>query len=177
VKNFAVIDATTWEAMANSIVALLPKLGVSVAVLAAFWIAAALAAAAIARVGRSRRLDPDVIGLLAQSSKIALLVFGMITALGTMGIDVSAMVAGVGLTSLALGLALKEVVSNAIAGVLILFYKPFKRGDVVAVLTFKGRASEINLRYTTLETPEGRVFVPNTLLLTNAMIVSPENGH
>jgi small-conductance mechanosensitive channel len=102
---------------------------------------------------------------------VGLLLFGVITALGTMGVNVSAMVAGLGLTGLALGLALKEVVSNAVAGVLILIYKPFKRGDVVAVLTFKGRTSEINLRYTTLDTPEGRVFVPNMLLLTNVMMV------
>jgi small-conductance mechanosensitive channel len=142
-----------------------------VAVFLAFWLAAVLAAGAIGRLGRSRRVDPDVVGLLAQSSKVGLLLFGAITALGTLGVNVSAMVAGLGLTGLALGLALKEVVSNAIAGVLILIYKPFKRGDVVAVLAFKGRASEINLRYTTLDTPEGRVFVPNTLLLTNVMTV------
>ncbi len=167
------IDAKTWDALVDGAVARLPVLGVGAIMLLAFWIAASVASAAISRLGRSRRLDPDVTGLLAQSSKVALLIFGVITALGTIGIDVTALVAGLGLTSLALGLALKEVVSNAIAGALILLYKPFKRGDTVAVLAFKGIASEINLRYTTLDTPDGRVFVPNTLLLTNAMVVAP----
>jgi small-conductance mechanosensitive channel len=165
------ITPEQWNNLLKDAMGLLPRLGASVAVFLAFWLAAVLAAGAITRLGRSRRVDPDVVGLLAQSSKVGLLLFGIITALGTVGVNVSAMVAGLGLTGLALGLALKEVVSNAVAGVLILIYKPFKRGDVVAVLTFKGLASEINLRYTTLETPEGRVFVPNTLLLTTVMMV------
>jgi len=79
------------------------------------------------------------------------------------------MVAGLGLTGLALGLALKEIVSNALAGVLILIYKPFKRGDAIGVLAFRGAVVEVNLRYTTIESKTSRVFIPNTLLLTNAV--------
>jgi small-conductance mechanosensitive channel len=167
------IAAETWKSMFNDVVGLLPRFGAGLAVFLAFWLGAVLAAAAIARLGRSRRVDPDVVGLLAQSSKVGFLLFGAITALGTLGINVAAMVAGLGLGGLALGLALKEVVSNALAGVLILIYKPFKRGDVITVLTFQGRASEIDLRYTTLDTGNGRVFVPNMLLLTNVMVVGP----
>ena len=169
-----IISADTWTEMYNDAVKLLPKCGAGLAVFLAFWLAGVIAAGLIGRLGRSRRLDPDVTLLLAQSAKLGLVLFGLISGLGTAGINVSALVAGLGLTGLALGLALKEVVSNAIAGVLILVYKPFKRGDTVAVLTFQGRASEVNLRYTTLEAGGGRVFVPNMMLLTNVVVVGQE---
>ncbi len=169
-----IISADTWTEMYHDAVKLLPKCGVGLAVFLAFWLAGVIAASLIGRLGRSRRLDPDVTLLLAQSAKVGLVLIGLISGLGTMDVNVSALVAGLGLTGLALGLALKDVVSNAIAGVLILVYKPFKRGDTVAVLTFQGRASEVNLRYTTLEADGGRVFVPNMMLLTNVMVVGRE---
>ena len=75
------------------------------------------------------------------------------------------MVAGLGLTGLALGMAFKEILSNALAGVQILMYKPFKRNDTIAALTFQGTVVEVNLRYTAIESAGVRVFIPNTLLL------------
>jgi small conductance mechanosensitive channel len=123
----------------------------------------------IRRLGRARHIDPDVTGLLAGTAKTAMLIFGALTALGTLGINVTAMVAGLGLTGLALGMAFKEILSNALAGVQILMYKPFKRSDAIAVLTFQGTVIEVNLRYTAIETAGVRIFIPNTLLLTNAV--------
>jgi len=161
--------AETWAKMAEAALAYMPVVAVSLAVFLVFWIAGRAADRMIRRFFVSRRIDPDVIGLLAESAKIALLVFGALTALGTLGVNVTAMVAGLGLTGLALGLALKEIVSNALAGVLILVYKPFKRNDEIGVLTFQGSVVEVNLRYTTIQSATGRVFIPNTILLTNAV--------
>jgi len=158
-----------WASMTERTLSYMPLVGVSLAVFVAFWIAGRGADRVIRRFFTSRRIDPDVIGLLAESAKIALLVFGALTALGTLGVNVTAMVAGLGLTGLALGLALKEILSNALAGVLILIYKPFKRNDEIGVLTFQGSVVEVNLRYTAIQSATGRVFIPNTLLLTNAV--------
>jgi small conductance mechanosensitive channel len=168
------INPTTWTNMAGQLENLLPKCAAGLAVFVAFWLAAVVASGLIRRLGLSRRVDPDVTQLLAQSAKVGLVLFGLVSGLGTVGVNVSALVAGLGLTGLAIGLALKEVVSNAIAGALILVYKPFRRGDTVAVLTFQGRALEVNLRYTTLEAGGGRVFVPNMMLLTNVVAVGAE---
>jgi small-conductance mechanosensitive channel len=147
--------------------------GLGIGVFVAFWIAAALASRVILRVGGSRSVDPDVTQLLAFAAKLSLLIFGAITAMGTLGIDVTAMVAGLGLTGLALGLAMKEVVSNAISGVLILIYKPFKRKDSITVLTHQGVVLETNLRYTVLDSGGSKIYIPNTILLTNSVIVGP----
>jgi small conductance mechanosensitive channel len=150
---------------------LMPRCGASLGVFVAFWLAGRGSARIVHRLLGRHHIDPDVVALLAQSAKIGLLLLGIISALGTLGINVAAMVAGLGLTGLALGLAVKDMLSNAMAGVLILIYKPFKRDDHVAVSSFQGRVTEVNLRYTTLEADGLRVFIPNTLLLTNAVVV------
>ena len=48
---------------------------------------------------------------------------------GTVGVDVSALVAGLGLAGFAIGFALRDAVSNTLAGVLVLMYQPFRVGD------------------------------------------------
>ena len=63
--------------------------------------------------------------LLGQTTKIAMVVLGIATALGTMGINISALVAGLGLTGFALGFAFRDVLSNLLAGILLLLFRPF----------------------------------------------------
>jgi small-conductance mechanosensitive channel len=111
--------------------------------------------------------------LLGRAIHFTLLVFGWVTALGTLGLDVTALVAGLGLTGFALGFALRDIISNTLAGVLILLFRPFHRGDHVSVAGAEGVVSEVDLRYTTLVVDEEtRVLVPNSTLFTNAIRVA-----
>jgi small-conductance mechanosensitive channel len=176
-RTSAMLSAETCEAIWGQAMLYLPRLGAGLAVFLAFWIGGAAIRRLIHRIGEGRKIDPDVVALLANSAKVGMLLFGAISGLGTLGINVTAMVAGLGLTGIALGLALKEIISNALSGMLLLVYKPFKRNDEIAVLTFRGRVLEVNLRYTLLEVGQERVFIPNTVLLTNAVSVarSPAN--
>src|ERR1043165_2351431 len=85
------------------------KLLVSSGVFLCFWCGAFMARRLIEKLGR--RTDParrDMLTLIGQTTKISLLIFGLITALGTLGINVSALVAGLGLTGFALGFALRD---------------------------------------------------------------------
>src|SRR5438132_1703109 len=110
------------------------KLLVAIGMFAAFWLAASLAAKFTRRATTAfdeRR--QIVINLLIQVIYVGLLIFGVITALGTLGINVSALVAGVGLTGFALGFALKDSLSNLLAGVMILLYRPFAHHDHIIV--------------------------------------------
>ena len=52
---------------------------------------------------------------------------GVITALGTIGVDVTGLVAGFGLTGFAVGFAMKDALANLLAGVMILLYRPFRK--------------------------------------------------
>ncbi|KKK88338.1 hypothetical protein LCGC14_2744150, partial [marine sediment metagenome] len=80
------------------------------------------------------------------------------------GVDITPLIAGLGLSGLAIGLALKDAVTNLINGILILVYQPFKQGDFVKIGNAKGTVGEINLRYIQIiDNETGNEFlVPNS---------------
>ena len=94
-----------------------------------------------------------------------------LTALGTVGINVSALVAGLGLTGFAVGFAFKDTLSNILSGVLILLYRPFIIGDKIKIADFEGEVISIDLRYTTLNAETGRVLIPNSKCFTDPVTV------
>ena len=145
----------------------LPRVGSALLVLFVFWLLAVVSRKVVRKAGAVAGIDVSVINLLARSAYIVLLVVGLVTSLGTLGIDVSAIVASLGLTGFAVGFALKDSISNLLSGVLILIHRPFSVGDSIKVKTFEGRVSAIDLRYTRLEQDGETILVPNSLLFTN----------
>lgn len=157
----------------TSFILFLPTLGSAILIFVIFWIIARVLRGAVMRFGKTRRLSQDLINMMEQVTETILLLFGGVTALGTLGINVSAMIAGLGLVGFALGFALKDIVSNFVAGFLILLYNPFVRGDDVSVTGNEGRVIAINMRYTVLETTDGkRILIPNSTLFANAVTVT-----
>jgi small conductance mechanosensitive channel len=144
------------------------RIGLGVLILIGFWLGGKVVQRIVRRFyDRSEPSMRDAIGLLGQTAKVALIVLGVVTALGTTGVDVSALVAGLGLTGFALGFAFRDVLSNLLAGLLILFFRPFRHEDRIAVTGFEGRVASIDLRYTILEAEDGRILIPNSVLFTN----------
>ena len=109
--------------------------------------------------------------MFGQLVRLGLLAVGAVVVLGTLGINVSALVAGLGLTGLVIGLALNQIMSNALAGIMVIMYKPFRENDQIAVTTFAGRVSAINLRFTTLEAGGKRMYIPNAMVISNVVVV------
>ena len=160
-----------FDELVKQISVFMPRFTMSVLIFLAFWLASIVLQHLIRRFGGQSNLSPDVLLLLAQAVKIALLLFGGVTAIGTMGIDVSALVAGLGLTGFALGFAFRDILSNFLAGTLILIYRPFQRNDRIAVMGFEGVVIEIGLRYTVLQAEDRKVLIPNANLFTNPVSV------
>ncbi len=169
-------DAAHWEQTLDRIGDRFPAIVTGAIIILAFYSVARFVRGFITRVGANRKVNADAVLILADTVKWAIIAIGIITGLGTLGIDVSALVAGLGLTSLALGIAMKDVVSNSIAGIMILIYKPFYRGDRIAITGLEGTVAQIDLRYTHLETSDRRILIPNSNLLTNSIIVYRENA-
>ncbi len=165
------LDTEMWEVAWLRVVVHVPLVLTSVVLVFLFWTASRIARSVILRMGSNRRVNSDAVHILADGVKWAVLIVGLITGLGTVGIDISALIAGLGLTGLAIGIALKDVVSNSIAGIMILIYKPFQRHDQITVTGLEGSVVQIDLRFTTLETADQRVLIPNANLLTNSIIV------
>jgi small-conductance mechanosensitive channel len=161
------------QELANQIVLFMPRLLGATLIFIAFWIASRVLQRLILGVtGRAPRFDQVIRQLVADSARITVLIVGMITALGTIDIDVSALVAGLGLVSLALGLALRDIVSNAVSCVLILMYRPFRVGDSIKVSDHEGRVVNIDLRYTTLRFENRTILIPNQNVFSTVVIVN-----
>ena len=169
-------SSVMWQVILSGISLFLLRGAVALVVLAVFYFLADGAGNLVERLASLRDLELSLIRLFGRMARTLVNVIGCIVALGTVGIDASALVAGVGLVGLAIGLAMKEVLSNLLAGIMVLAYKPFKENDRIAVTTFEGRVSEINLRFTTLESGGKRIFIPNALVISNAVVVDKAPG-
>ncbi len=100
--------------------------------------------------------------LVGRLSYGAVWVMGSVIALGVLGLDFGAMLGALGLTSVAIGFSLKDVLSNYISGVILLAAHPFRINDQVVIGDYEGTITQIQLRATTLRTYDGRlVYIPN----------------
>lgn len=136
-----------------------------------FYLASLLVKKVAEKFFLARKIDEALARFLIRATRISLVALGLVTALGTLGVDVSAIVAGLGLTGLALGIALKDVVSNAVSGVMLLLFRPFRHKDLIKVGEFEGMVCDIDLRYTHLRTTNKVIFVPNSLMFAQAVSV------
>lgn len=140
-------------------------------VLGGFYLASLLVKKVAERFFLAKKFDQALAMFLTRAVRISLVSLGVVTALGTLGVDVSAIVAGMGLTGLALGIALKDTVSNAVSGVMLLLFRPFRHNDRIKVADFEGTVCDIDLRYTHLQTEGKVIFVPNSMMFANAVSV------
>ena len=95
----------------------------------------------------SKRYDTsasEIFRLLSNSQRALLLIVGSIIAIGKLGFDMSALIAGLGLSGFALGLALKDTISNLVAGIMIVLYKPFEIGSELEISGSCGTVIDIN---------------------------------
>ena len=149
----------------------LPKLAAVLFIIILFFILAKFVKRIILKISAKLELDPHLTTFFAQASRIMFILFGLVTALGTAGINVSALVAGLGLTGFALGFAFKDTISNILSGVLILLYRPFNINDKIKVAGFEGKVISVDLRYTKLDSEEGTVLIPNSKCFTDPVVV------
>ena len=167
-------NALNLETLDDQLSVFVPKLIAGLIVLVLFWLASKVTRRIIKEIFELRDLDRDIEELVEQVTGITIMIVGVITGLGTIGINVGALIASLGLVGFAIGFALKDAISNFLAGVLILVYRPFKRGDYIIIGTHKGVVSDIDLRYTMLDTAAETILVPNASLFNNVVKVSKE---
>lgn len=109
--------------------------------------------------------------LISNSQKTILIFTGVVLALSKLGFDVTGLVAGLGLTGFALGFALKDAISNLVAGVMIVLYQPIKLGNDIEIVGSKGTVIDINLRYITIKNADTTYLIPNATILSNKVAI------
>jgi small conductance mechanosensitive channel len=110
-------------------------------------------------------IDETLARFLSNLIYIVLVALIILTALSTLGINTTNFLAVVGAAGLAVGLALKDSLSNFAAGVMLVFFRPFKVGDFIEAAGISGSVDSIRIFSTVLKTPDNRVItVPNSLV-------------
>lgn len=109
-----------------------------------------------------RALEPPARTLMVRSVRIVVMIFALVVALDKFGFQIAPLVAGIGVAGLGIGIALQGVLSNVVAGLSIIFTKPFKVGEYIQVVGVHGQVSSIELFSTTLHHfDRSRVVIPN----------------
>ncbi len=109
-----------------------------------------------------RAMEPPMRILIVRAVRILVLLFVLVIALDKLGFQIAPFVAGIGVAGLGIGFALQGVLSNLVAGLSIIFTKPFRVGEHISVLNVNGVVSSIELFSTTLLHPDhSRIVIPN----------------
>lgn len=151
------------EGILTGLFSVLPNLLLGLAVLAGFWVAA--------RIVRAR-LEPRLAAartksfgrVFARLTGAGIILVGVLVAVPIVfdSIDAMGVLGGLGLLGVAAGFAFQDILSNLLAGILLIMRQPFRAGDQIAVAGVQGTVQVITIRETEIRTFDGRdVFVPN----------------
>ena len=155
------LDTTIRQLGRNGVGKLPAILGALIVVLLTWAIASLVRYAAFtwAQQTEGDRSTEVLVGRLGYG---AVWVLGSVIALGVLGLELGSLLGALGLTSVAIGFSLKDVLSNYISGVILLAARPFRLGDQVVIDSYEGTITQIQLRATTMRTYDGRlVYIPN----------------
>jgi small-conductance mechanosensitive channel len=152
----------------ESAIRIVPRALAALLVLGLFWLLATGVRAAMRAIFARVVEDRTVESLVKQGAYYAIWTLGLIVAVDALGFQPQTVVTGLGLTGLALGFALKDIISNFVSGLLILALRPFELGDQIVVGDTEGGVERIELRATQIRTYDGRlVLVPNAEVFTS----------
>ncbi len=107
-------------------------------------------------------VDVMLVGFVCSILRWVLLLFVIVAALDQLGVNTTSLVAILGAAGLAIGLSLQSSLSNFAAGVMLIVFRPFQKGDFVDIAGTTGSVEAIGIFTTTLVTPDNKVtIVPN----------------
>ncbi len=161
------------DAWIDGAVRLLPNIVLALLLLGVFW-GIALGAGSLVRRHSSRRGRENLGEVLGGFVKWAVVLLGFLLA-ATIVIPTlrpGDLIAGLGVSSVAIGFAFKDILQNWLAGLLILLRQPFEIEDQIEVNGHEGTVERIETRATIIKTYDGqRIVIPNSEIYTNAVLV------
>ncbi len=164
----------TLAGLGESVLARVPYILIALLVFGGFLVAARVVRRVVRAAGQRTRLDVTLADLLGRLASFVLSVLGLFVAAVVIfpAFKPGDLVAGLGITSVAIGFAFKDVLQNFFAGVLILWRRPFVVGDQIKTKEYEGTVEEITVRSTRLKTYDGeRAVLPNGDVYTSAILV------
>lgn len=133
------------------------------------WIAGSISDL-LSRVLKKSNVDITLVGFLSNILYYTLLIVVLIAAAGQLGINTTSFLTIVGTVGLAVGLALKDSLSNFAAGVMLILFRPFRVGDLIEVGGASGKVESITIFTTILNTPDNqKLIIPNGSITTGVI--------
>lgn len=119
----------------------------------------------------SNKLDDSMFEFILKTIRAVIYIIAIFIVIALLGIDISALVAGLGIGGVIITLAAQDTAKNLLGGFLIFIDKPFIVGDWVQIDTFEGTVEDITFRSTRLRTSENSlVNIPNSLVSEASII-------
>lgn len=176
--NLEASITAAWEkiqGMIDGLIVMLPNLVLALIVFVLFVLMARFIRNIVRRVTRNRRNARNlglVLGRLAQGS---IVLIGLFVALSIVlpSFQAGDLIQLLGISSVAIGFAFRDILQNFLAGILILLTEPFQIDDQIVFKEFEGTVENIQTRATTIRTYDGRrIVIPNSELFTNSLMVN-----
>jgi small conductance mechanosensitive channel len=139
-----------------------PRLAVGILIVVAGVLAGRWAGSMLARLLEPLELEVPVRQLLVRIMRLLVLGLFGVMALQNLGVELLPLIAGLGVAGAGVALAMQGVLSNLVAGLTIIFTRPFRVGEYISIVGEEGRVEEIALFKTILShTDRSRVVIPN----------------
>jgi small conductance mechanosensitive channel len=145
---------------------LLPELFAALVVFGLFWYISNITEPSLKKLLSKSFSNTGLANFISVLLKIVIIAFGFILAINILKLDkaVTSILAGIGIIGFALGFAFQDMAANLVSGIALVIREdyPFKVGDFIETDGIQGFVREIDLRSTTLETPQGHnIIIPN----------------
>lgn len=159
------------------IAAYLPKIFAACFILIVTWAINKVVQRSLNLIEQKEDYPTELFFLIRKIIKVLIYVIGIITALEHLNAKIDTILTSLGVGGLAIGFALKDSLTNVISGVIIIAYRPFSIGDYISLrssdkVSFEGKVIGVNFRYVTIEVAENRTIIPNSMIVSNPVVVS-----
>jgi len=163
----------------NSFVLSLPRIALALLILFAFYVGAKYLSALIKRRFLNDDHDPLFVNFLSKTSKVLLIIVGVILAMQAVGLSGVArgLLAGAGISAFIFGFAFKDIAENFLGGLILAFNRPFSLDDTIQIRDFTGHVKALNFRTTHIKTfDEKDVFLPNSIVVKEPVMNYTRDG-
>ncbi len=169
---------TFWQNNADLILSVAYNLVLALAVIIVAVIVSKAVKSSIHKQGkRFNKLDHSLLGLFAGIAGYSVYIIAVVIILDIFGVNTTSIVALLGAAGLAIGLALKDTLSNIAAGIMMLILRPFRVGEYITFNGIGGTVDDISLFTTILKTPDGQyISAPNSNIWGSTIQNSTRNG-
>ena len=153
-----------------------PYFCIALIVLLVFWLLSKVFKLFVRKTLENRSYTrQNLVLVLNRVGSTIIIFFGFLIAMviAIPGFTPGQLMSALGIGSVAIGFAFKDIFQNMLSGILILLGEPFKIGDTIVVNNMEGTVEDIQIRATFLHSPDGRrIVIPNATVYTSAVTVN-----